>query len=107
MKNFLIFFILIAVWNKSFSQEITYSQPESQDSRSLDFEIIGKIHENFLIYKNIRNKYAICSYDNSMKLLNRTDLQFMPDNTLNVDFVTYPDFAWMIYQYQKRNTIHC
>ena len=107
MKNFLIFFILIIVGNQSFSQEITYSQPESQDSRSLDFEIIGKIHDNFLIYKNIRNKYAICSYDNSMKLLNRTDLQFMPDNTLNVDFVTYPDFAWMIYQYQKRSTIHC
>jgi hypothetical protein len=26
---------------------------------------------------------------------------------LNVDFVAYPDFAWLIYQFQKRNIIHC
>ena len=107
MKNLFLFFILITFYTISFSQQITYSQPESQDSRALDFEIIGKIHDNFLIYKNIRNNYAICSYDNSMQLLNRVDLRFMPDNTLNVDFVTYPDFSWLIYQYQKRSIIHC
>ena len=39
-----------------------------------------------------------------MSLINRVNLKFMPDNTLNVDFITYPDFAWMIYQFQKRNT---
>ena len=107
MKNLFLFFILFTFYTTSFSQQITYSQPESQDSRALDFEIIGKIKDNFLIYKNIRNNYAICAYDNSMRLLNRVDLRFMPDNTLNVDFVPYPDFFWLIYQYQKRNIIHC
>ena len=107
MKNFLIILALLFIGQTSFSQQITYSQPESQDTRSLNFEIIGKIHDNFLIYKNIRNKYAICSYDNSMNLINRVDLQFMPDNTLNVDFVTYHDFSWLIYQYQKRSTLYC
>ncbi|HET7115415.1 MAG TPA: hypothetical protein VFI29_02935, partial [Hanamia sp.] len=107
MKNFFLFFILSAFYTVGFSQQITYSEPESQDSRSLDFQIIGKIHDNFLIYKNNRNNYAICSYDNSMRLLNRVDLKFMPDKTLNVDFITYPDFAYLIYQYQKRNIVHC
>lgn len=107
MKNLFLFFISTILYTAVFSQQITYTQPESQDSRSLDFKIIGKIHDNFLIYKNIRNNYAICSYDNSMRLLNRVDLKFMPDNVLNVDFVSYTDFAWLIYQFQKRNTVHC
>ena len=59
------------------------------------------------MYKNLRNSNAISVYDNSMKLIDRVDLRFMPDKTLNVDFVAYPDFAWLIYQYQKRNTLHC
>ena len=107
MKNIFLFFIAVTFHSAVFSQQITYTQPESQDSRSLDFEIIGKINGNFLIYKNIRNNYAICSYDNSMRLLNRVELRFMPDKVLNTDFVAYPNFAWLIYQYQKRNTVYC
>lgn len=107
MKKFLLFFIISVFYTVGFSQQITYTEPESQDSRSLDFQIIGKIQDNFLIYKNIRNDYAICSYDNSMRLLNRIDLNFMPDKTLNVHFIAYPDFAYLIYQYQKRNVVHC
>ncbi|MDQ2720101.1 MAG: hypothetical protein M3Z26_10145 [Bacteroidota bacterium] len=107
MKNFFLFICLSLFYLAAFSQEITYSQPESNDIRNLNFEIIGKIHDNFLVYKNLRNTSAVSVYDNSMKLLNRIDLRFMPDKTLNVDFVAYPDFAWLIYQYQKRNILHC
>src|SRR5476651_132374 len=101
MKNILIFFILSLFFYRSFSQQITYSQPESEDVRTLDFDIIGKIGGNFLVYKNLRNKYAIGVYDNSMKLKDKVDLDFMPDRTINVDFVAYPDFAYIIYQFQK------
>lgn len=107
MKKILFLFISVIFYSAVFSQQITYTQPESQDSRSLDFQIVGKVGDNFLIYKNIRNNFAICSYDNSMRLINRIPLSFMPANTLNVDFVAYPDFAWMIYQYQKRNVLYC
>lgn len=108
MKNSLFLFISILFYSAVFSQQITYTQPESQDSRSLDFQIVGKIGDNFLIYKNIRNSFAICSYDNSMRLVDRVPLTtIMPSNTLNVDFVAYPDFAYMIYQYQKRNILYC
>lgn len=107
MKSIFLSLVFISVCTMTYSQQITYSQPESQDSRNLDFEIIGKIHDNFLIYKHIRNEYAICTYDNSMRLLNRVDLRFMPDKVLNVDFITYPDFTWLIYQYQKRSIVHC
>ena len=107
MKNILIFFILSLFSYQAFSQQITYSQPESEDVRTLDFDIIGKISGNFLVYKNIRNKYAIGVYDNNMKLKDKVNLDFMPDRTMNVDFVAYPDFAYIIYQFQKKNILHC
>ncbi|MEO5648343.1 MAG: hypothetical protein ABIR03_00290 [Ginsengibacter sp.] len=107
MKNLLLFLVSSFFSQAIFSQQITYSQPESNDVRSLNFDIIGKIKGNFLVYKNIRNSDAISVYDNSMRLIDRIDLRFMPDKTLNVDFIAYPDFAWLIYQYQKRNIIHC
>lgn len=107
MKPFFLFFIFTTFYAAAFSQQITYTQPEQQDSRGMDFQIIGKIHDNFLVYKNNRNNYAVCSYDNSMRLINRINLKFMPDKALNVDFITFPDFAYMIYQFQKRNTVYC
>jgi len=34
------------------AQQITYTEPEREDSRRTNFEIIGKINGNFLIFKN-------------------------------------------------------
>ena len=87
MRNILILFILSLFSYQAFSQQITYSLPESEDVRSLDFDIIGKINGNFLVYKNIRNKYAIAVYDNRMKLKDKVSLDFMPDRTINVDLL--------------------
>lgn len=89
------------------SQKITYSSPENEDSRTLDFEVVGKIGGNFQVYKNIRNRYAISVYDNDMKLKQRVNLSFMPERALHVAFISYPDYSWMIYQYQKRSVLHC
>jgi len=107
MKNIFLFLLAAIFTLPVFSQKITYSQPQSNDLRSMTFDIIGKINGNFLIYKNNRNRYAISVYDDAMNLSNEIDLKFLPDKTLNVDFIAYPDFAWLIYQFQKRNVLHC
>jgi hypothetical protein len=101
----LLFCLLFTI--PSIAQRITYSAPETEDARTLDFEIIGKVGGNFLVYKNVRNHFMVCIYDNDMGLKDKVDLDFMPDKTLNADFIVYPDFAYVIYQYQKRNTLHC
>ncbi|MDQ6763789.1 MAG: hypothetical protein M3015_14335 [Bacteroidota bacterium] len=107
MKNFVLFFLFAFFLQNVFAQTITYSEPESDDARNLDFEIIGKISGNILVYKNIRNRFAVSVYDNNMKLKQRVDLDFIPDKTLNVDFIAYPDFAYLIYQYQKKSILYC
>jgi hypothetical protein len=91
------------------SQKIVYSDYERDDTRRLNFEIAGKIGGNFLIYKNIHNKNWIAVLDNDMKQVAREEQDYVPDNDrmINVDFFAYGDFCYMIYQYQKKSTIHC
>lgn len=102
---FVLFFTAFAAQG----QRIVYSEPDKDDSRRLNFEIVGKINGNFLIYKNIRNDNWITILDNDMKQVAKVEQDYLPDNdrVLNVDFFAYPDFAYMIYQYRKRNIIHC
>ena len=103
---------VVAVMFASFSleaQRLVYSEPGKDDTRRLNFEIIGKINNNFLIYKSIRNKNWISILDNDMKEVTRVEQDYLPDNdrVINVDFFPYTDFVYMIYQYRKRNIIYC
>jgi hypothetical protein len=104
-----LFGLLVLVGFSGSSQKIVYSEPEKDDTRRLDFEIIGKIDGNFLIYKNIRNRNWIAVMDNDMKQISKADQDYLPDNdrVINVDFFPYNDFCYMIYQYRRRSIIHC
>lgn len=101
--------LLLVLSQPAASQKIVYSEKNSDDTRRLNFEIIGKIGGNFLIYKNNRSKNWITVLDNEMQELARVNLNFLPndDRMINTDFFPYSDFAWMIYQYQRRNVVYC
>ncbi len=99
----LCFFIVPVI---AFAQKIVYSEPERDDNRRTNFEIIGKISGNFLVFKNNRNDNAISVYDNDMKLLQRVNLDFIPDRYINVYFVPYSDHFYMFYEYQHKNIVH-
>ena len=105
IKILLFFFLITPLLG--IGQRITYTEPERDDSRGMAFEIIGKINGNFLVYKNIRATHFICVYDDDMKLVAKNNLTFLPDKVLNVDFIAYPDFCYMIYQYQRRSILKC
>lgn len=108
-RSILFLGILAMASLPSFSQKIIYSEPDKDDTRRMNFEIAGKINGNFLIYKNVRNKNWISVLDNDMKEIARVEQDYVPDNDrmINVDFFAYPDFCYMIYQYQKRNIVYC
>lgn len=102
-----IFFLLISGW--AGAQKIVYSEPDKDDIRRLNFEIAGKIGGHYLIYKNVRNRNWISVLDNDLQELAKVNLDYVPDNDrmINTDFFAYGDFCYMIYQYQKRNTVYC
>lgn len=107
--NRIYFSILISLFSAfiSFGQQITYTEPDREDLRQTNFEIIGRVSGNYLIYKNNRNSQAISVYDADMNQLERVSLKSMPERIINADFITYPDFFYMIYQYQRRNVVYC
>jgi len=100
--------ILTGTGTSIFAQKIVYSEPERDDSRRMNFEIIGKFGGNYLVYKNPRNRDFICLYDNDMKQIGKVEMDYIPDDRLiNVDFFPYNDFTYVIYQYQRKNVVYC
>lgn len=90
------------------AQQINYSQPQKDDFKNTEFEIIGKVGENILVYTNYRDNYSVSSYDNTMGLKQETILNFMPPGkVIHVDFVSYPDKYLVIYQFQHKRWVYC
>lgn len=91
------------------AQRIVYSEYDKEDTRRLNFDIVGKVNGNFLIYKNIRNNNWITVLDNDMIQVGKEALDFVPDNDrmINTDFFPYSNHAFMVYQYQKKNVVYC
>jgi hypothetical protein len=107
-KQLLFLVAGIIMISSTLAQKIVYSEPDRDDTRRMEFEVIGKINGNFLVYKNIRNKNRITVFDNDMKELTKVDQDYIPDERLiNIDFFPYSEFFYAIYQYQKRNVVHC
>ena len=99
--------VLLFVPALLFAQSIKFSDYDREDTRDMNFEIIGKLTNKILVYKNIRSNHKINIYDNEMNSLETVKLDFVPDRTFNMDFVVYPDFFYMIYQFQKGRILHC
>lgn len=89
------------------SQQVIYSEPDRSDVRQTNFEILGKIGGNILIYKNLRDNHSMAVYDASMTQVDKIKYNFMPDRVINTDFLTYSDFSYMFYQYQKKSVVYC
>ena len=90
-----------------FAQTVSISDFDREDNRDMNFEIIGKINSNILVYKNIRSSHKINIFDKDMNTLETVRLDFIPDRTFNIDFITYSDHFYMIYQYQKGSILYC
>lgn len=99
-------FALVLFSTIATAQKITYSEPERDDYKSTEFEIIGKISGNILVYKADRGDYHISVYDNGMQLKDRVKLDFLPKKLISVDFVNYGNKAYMIYQFQRKDAVY-
>lgn len=108
-KSFLAVFSLVFVSALSANaQKIVYSEIDDDDNRRMQFEVVGKVQGNFLIYKNIRNKNYISVYNNEMEQIAREEMEFASDDRiLNIDFFPFQDFTYVLYQYEKKRVVYC
>ena len=84
------------------AQNIYYSDPDRTDPKSLQFELIGKLGGQFLVYKSYRDQHFICVFDNGMRTVDKVKLPLENGRLLSTDFLVYPDFAWFFYQYYSK-----
>lgn len=91
------------------AQQIVYSEAEKDDSHRINFEVIGKMGNNFLIYKSNRSRHWVSVLDNEMLPVAKKNFDFLPngDRVINVDIVPYPSFFYVIYQYQRKGIVYC
>lgn len=89
-----------------YAQRIVYSEPDRDDARTINFEVIGKMNGNFLIYKNYSSTHNISVLDADMKLVEKNKLDFISEKVQDVDIIQYPDFFYLFYQYQKRSVYY-
>lgn len=92
----------------SFAQRITFSETQKEDGRDINFDIIGKMNNNIMVFKNAKWKYAVSVYNaDDMSLKEKVDMDFIPDKAFNVDYITFADNFYFIYQYQKKSVVYC
>ena len=89
------------------AQKISYSQSEKDSEHTIDFNIIGKIDNHYLVYKHSKASYNIFLYDKEMKLVNKANMNFVPDKIANPEIILYKDHFNFIYQYQEGNIVNC
>src|ERR1051325_5568947 len=100
-----LFFLLLAICTQA--QKIVYSEIDDEDSRRMRFEVIGKVSGNFLVYKNSKNKNYVAVFNNDMEQIAKEEQDYIPnDRLINIDFFPYADFAYLIYQYQKKSVVY-
>ncbi|MFB6455219.1 hypothetical protein ACE38W_08120 [Chitinophaga sp. Hz27] len=97
--------LMLFATSTAIAQKISYSEPEKDDYKNTEFEIIGKVSGNILVYKSDRGDYAVSVYDNGMELKQRVKLDFLPKKVISMDFVAYPDRVLMIYQFQYKDAV--
>ncbi len=103
-------FLLVAIFFSALllhAQTIVYSEPDNDDARNINFAVIGKIGDHFLVIKNVRTDYAVTVFDEDMKQVDKVKLTFLPDRVASVDVLAYKTFFYVFYQFQKRNTVYC
>ncbi|UPK69374.1 hypothetical protein [Chitinophaga filiformis] len=103
----LYLYALLVLWSGAvMAQKISYTEPERDDYKSTEFEIIGRVSGNILVYKSDRGDYVISIYDNTMALKSRVKLDFLPKKLISVDFVSYADKVFMLYQFQRKDAVY-
>ncbi|ULQ52684.1 hypothetical protein [Flavihumibacter fluvii] len=99
--------LMLTVWGVSAQTppRVYYSEANKDDTRRTDFEIVGKLGANFLIYKNNRSSHVIDVYDNEMHVVKTVNLDVFPEKIISINYVTYSDRIVFFYEYQKRRNV--
>ena len=83
-----LFFTLIVTFSlglqASFAQSYILSGVEKTDKQGMQYEILGKVANNYWIYKKNDGVSTIALYNAQMQLVKQNDLAFIPSRGIKV-----------------------
>ena len=108
MKKLMIPFVLLFTVQFATAQDVIYADVDKADVQRMNFEILGKVANNYLIYKEIKGKNRISVYDEDMRLLEEVPLTILPnrDNVLDLAFFPGRGSSNLVYQVQDDNVVY-
>lgn len=107
MKKIVIPFLLLVTAQIAAAQEIIYADVQKADIQKMNFEILGKIANNYLVYKELKGKNRISVYDENMRMLEEVPVNLPKrDNLLDLSFSSGNRHSNLIYQFQDGNVVY-
>jgi len=107
IKMVLLGIFVLFLFQHASAQNILFSEIQKKDNKNIKFEILGKIEGHYLVYKNISRTHFLSTYDAQMQLIETNALDFLPESIFDIDFIRYPDYFIVLYQYQKNKRVFC
>lgn len=91
-----------------YAQNIEYADISKADVERMNFEILGKSADNYLVYKETKGNHRISVYDYNMKLREDIPITALPNqNTLlDISFYNNDKNHYLLYQYQEGNIVY-
>jgi hypothetical protein len=107
IKMGLLGIFVLFLFQHASAQNVLFSEIQKKDNKNIKFEILGKVEGHYLVYKNISRTHFLSTYDAQMQLIETNALDFLPENLFDIDFIRYPDYFIVLYQYQKNKRVFC
>ena len=86
----------------SFAQSYVLSGVEKTDKSAMQYEIIGKVANQYWIYKKNESVSTIALYNAQMQLIKQNDLAFIPASIRDIQFIKLEDKVTLFYQFQNK-----
>ena len=106
MRKLFSYILLFCFLHSAVGQELFYSPAESGVDELIKYEAIGRLGKHILIYRENKSQHVINVYGNSMNLIRKVELNFLPKEVLKIDFINMGDKADLIFQYVNKNSLY-
>jgi hypothetical protein len=90
----------------SFAQSYVLSSIEKTDKEGMQYEVIGKVANQYWIFKKNAGISTIALYNGQMQLVKQNDLAFIPASVRDIQFIKGTESVSLFYQFQANSTVY-
>ena len=104
--RFIICFCFLFTALACSAQEVHFTPLELGNEKGVNHDIIGRLGKHLLIYRAYNSQQAISLYSDSMMLIRRVELNFLPRSLAKVDFINAGESVYLFFQHVHRDHLY-